>query len=111
VDVWDAPVRQRSALPSAEAVSKAALDGRDDFLKVLASRRSEIKVIRHIWSQRGACAALSHIGKLRNLSIAVDVLQAIAGVGFPKWPQFVDLDWLVELTPVLVSLLQSDFEE
>jgi hypothetical protein len=111
VDVWEAPTKPRLTTRSTDAAVKAALDGRDDFMKVLASRRSEIKVIRRIWAQKGACAALSHVGKLRNLSIAVDVLQAIAGVGFPKWPQFVDLDWLVELMPVVVSLLQSDYEE
>lgn len=41
----------------------------------------------------------------------VDVCHALAGVGLPKWPNVIDLDWLVELCPLLNILLQSDYED
>ena len=102
------PRLQRS---ESAAVIAAALADRSDFLRVMHSRLFEIRVARQVLLTGGPAAVLSHIGRLGNLPVVVDVLHALAGVGLPKWPQHADVDWLAELTPVLVALLQSDYEE
>ena len=94
-----------------DKIIRDSYDGRKDFLEIIASRQAEISVARHLLVAEGAAAVLSHIGRRGNLSVAVDVLQALSGVGFPRWPASTELDWLVDLCPVLLQLLQSNYEE
>ena len=64
-----------------------------------------------LYVQLGLGRTLAHLSRLGDEAAAVDFLNAMAGLGFPRWPDHQDLSWCALLAPILVKLLQSQYEE
>jgi hypothetical protein len=77
----------------------------------MAARLVEAKVAKHLYISQGMVRALEHVTRLEDDAVAVDFLNGVSGIGFPRWPEHTDLTWCAVLCPLLCKLLQSSFEE
>ncbi len=67
--------------------------------------------MKGLFSRVGLVGTLAHLARLGDEAATVDFLNGVSGLGFPRWPDCSDLTWCAMLSPMLVRLLQSHFEE
>jgi hypothetical protein len=74
-------------------------------------RLVEAQVVKGLYSKLGLVPALTHIARLGDEAVVVDVLHAMSGFGFPRYPDSSDVSWCALISPMLTKLMQSQFEE